>query len=409
MGYSDVRRQDVLNAIARCDNMGRTAFLAHYGFHPAREYVLVHGSGEYDSKAIVGVAHEFLDGKVLASDQFSGGRATVGRHLESLGFLVRSKEPHAAPEGDGGRRTPEQRERSRAKFTGQLRKLNRHHLGGRASRHQPLSLLWAIGRLAAGAPRMHAWVDFRREVGALLRAFGGEHAATPEYPFWHLHKTGFWEVDGVEATPGYKPRATRFDELRPSAGFTEETFQLLRADTALRTRAVNILLAEYLDDIVDRSPLLVAVGLADQETAAGSVSDNGTSEPAGRRSTTRSVIIRNSVLVREVKALHDDRCQLCGDRLRTAVGYYSEAAHIRGLGAPHHGPDELSNLLCLCPRCHILFDTFTIYIDEEETVRFIWDGHVLGTLRRNTNHSLDESHIEYHRAACAISVGDTLH
>ena len=38
---------------------GRHAFLARYGFGPAKEWVLVHGGKRYDSKAIVGAAHGF--------------------------------------------------------------------------------------------------------------------------------------------------------------------------------------------------------------------------------------------------------------------------------------------------------------------------------------------------------------
>ena len=44
---------------------------------------------EYDSKAIVGVAHGFLPGEQpLKAAEFSGGEATVGRLLRDLGFAV---------------------------------------------------------------------------------------------------------------------------------------------------------------------------------------------------------------------------------------------------------------------------------------------------------------------------------
>ena len=49
-----------------------------------------------------------------------------------------------------------------------------------------------------------------------------------------------------------------------------------------------------------------------------------------------------------VSELYDYRCQMCGTRLEGLAGPYAEAAHIRSLGKPHHGPDTLDNLLCLC-------------------------------------------------------------
>lgn len=46
----------VLQAVAECDRLGRDRFLSVHGFHRARDYLLVVGGREYDSKAIVGLA-----------------------------------------------------------------------------------------------------------------------------------------------------------------------------------------------------------------------------------------------------------------------------------------------------------------------------------------------------------------
>jgi hypothetical protein len=35
---------------------------------------------------------------------------------------------------------------------------------------------------------------------------------------------------------------------------------------------------------------------------------------------------------------------------------YSEAHHLRRLGAPHDGPDEQASLICVCPTCHVQLD-----------------------------------------------------
>ena len=81
----------VLAAIAEFDRLGRTAFLAKFGFGRSRDYMLRSAAGAlYDSKAIAGAAHVFQHpdiGPLLQSD-FSGGERTVERKLRDLGFEV---------------------------------------------------------------------------------------------------------------------------------------------------------------------------------------------------------------------------------------------------------------------------------------------------------------------------------
>lgn len=89
MAFKDITYGAVIEAIKEYDRLGQDEFLSEYGFHRAREYVLVHNGKSYDSKAIVGVAHGYLPGQEpLASTKFSGGEATMGRLLRGLGFTV---------------------------------------------------------------------------------------------------------------------------------------------------------------------------------------------------------------------------------------------------------------------------------------------------------------------------------
>jgi len=90
MSLADLTRPAVLAAIEEHDRLGREDFLRRYGFGPARDYRLLFDGREYDSKAIVGVAHQFIaPGAVaLTPAEFSGGRDTVKRTLERLGFVV---------------------------------------------------------------------------------------------------------------------------------------------------------------------------------------------------------------------------------------------------------------------------------------------------------------------------------
>ena len=93
MGLSDLTdRSAVLEALAEYDGLGREAFLARYGFGPARSYFVVHNGKLYDSKPIAGVAvgKQFPVFGPLTPSDFSGGEATVQARLELLGFQVLS-------------------------------------------------------------------------------------------------------------------------------------------------------------------------------------------------------------------------------------------------------------------------------------------------------------------------------
>lgn len=173
MGLGDITYDDVIAATEEFRRLGRDNFLHRYGFGRARSYELLLDGFRYDSKAIAGVAHGHATGDFLSAGDFSGGAATVARRLRDLGFVVESGGP-----------TP-----NRAALLERLRKLKVSRGPGNPapSRHQPLTLLWAIARQAEERPRMTPWPQFRDEVGPLLVDFGLPNAkATPEYFFWHL-------------------------------------------------------------------------------------------------------------------------------------------------------------------------------------------------------------------------------
>lgn len=135
-------------------------------------------------------------------------------------------------------------------------------------------------------------------------------------------------------------------------------------------------------------------------TSDKSVDSDSASEPpisAARASTVIQRIIRTTKIAREVKLWHDHRCQVCGLRLETATGPYAEAAHIQGLGRPHNGPDVHSNILCLCPNHHILFDAGAIVVEDDGTVLDTTAGVRLGQLRRARYHVIEPHYLKYHR------------
>lgn len=119
-----------------------------------------------------------------------------------------------------------------------------------------------------------------------------------------------------------------------------------------------------------------------------------------RRRAERSEQVRDRKLSAQLKRLYDNSCQFCGTRLQVAdTRFYSEAAHIKGLGEPHNGPDVTSNMLVLCPNHHIQFDRGILGLEKAGSDYHIWskaDGDPLQGKKIELKHSLGEEYIQYH-------------
>jgi putative restriction endonuclease len=127
-------------------------------------------------------------------------------------------------------------------------------------------------------------------------------------------------------------------------------------------------------------------------TRTDTISENATVYPAERRETTILRLVRDTAQARRIKALYDFRCQICGARLEGLAGPYAEAAHIRPLGAPHHGPDTADNILCLCPNHHVLLDHGGVGIREDLSLL-----GAQGRLTVHPQHRINEGHLRYRR------------
>jgi len=111
-----------------------------------------------------------------------------------------------------------------------------------------------------------------------------------------------------------------------------------------------------------------------------------------RTQVTTSRIIRSSAIGNYVKRLYDYTCQISGVQLDTPNGRYAEACHIQPVGRPHNGPDDVSNVLCLSPNMHVLFDLGAISINDDLTLIGIE-----GILNIRDEHDLSQEAIRYHR------------
>jgi hypothetical protein len=81
----------IRRAIAEFDAIGRDAFLAKYGFGRSSGYMVEVDGRLYDSKPLLGAAHQWAspDGLPLPHHAFDGGMSQSVKVLERLGFTVR--------------------------------------------------------------------------------------------------------------------------------------------------------------------------------------------------------------------------------------------------------------------------------------------------------------------------------
>jgi len=106
--------------------------------------------------------------------------------------------------------------------------------------------------------------------------------------------------------------------------------------------------------------------------------------------------VRNVKIAEKIKKIYDYKCQVCNEYLATPTGGVAIAAHIKGIGKPHEGPDVLENLLCLCPNHHDQFDRFGFYINPENKEIMGLDGLKGKVISTSKQHKIDSVFLEYH-------------
>jgi 5-methylcytosine-specific restriction protein A len=360
MALKDISRRAVLRAIEEYDRLGQDDFLESYGFDRARQYLLVYEGKRYDSKAIVGAAHGFLQGeRPLASSEFSGGTATVGRLLRRLGFTVQVGEALTAD-----------------RLAALLSKLQVYRRDGLPALYQPITLLWAFGRAFDDEPRLISWTDTRQQVSDLFdrhgRPWEGDRVY---YPIAALHGAGLWELDAV---PGTVPSAHGdsvperwFDEHQPRGGLTEPVHNLVRDSPEARSTAVRVLVDTYFLD-ADATEVLAELGLLGPVDASPVEASFAALSSAyihlcsrsdifwrnrdiGRAERITTSLIRSKDARRAVLLRSRGRCEnpcCAGDvQDRTDRGEpILEIDHVHDLALG--GADHPAQMIALCPNCH---------------------------------------------------------
>ena len=389
MGIGELSQpQAVISAMAECDQRGRQAFLQEHHFGPRIKYFIQYEGRLYPAKAIAAVAYgyEFPDKGSLTNGQLSGGEAAANAVLRGLGFVIVAL-PNAErvapfPFGELPGIPPGTAFKNREALhdAGVHRQLQGGITGLPAYGAESIVLSggyeddedhgdWIVytgqggqlngrhvedQRLVAGnAALVTSMVN-----GLPVRVIRASTHKSSQSPAAGLLYSGLFAVEDYWSEPGL-------------AGFLVWRYRL---------RAIK----EPDPAVLDPSP------------------GNSASAPVGNATPGRAVtmtqrIVRSSQVADFVKRAHNFACQVCGVRIPTPTGAFAEAAHIRALGRPHGGPDETSNVLCLCPNHHVQFDLGVIVINDDFTVLDLSTGQLKGSLRRLPEHDIAVEHIRYHR------------
>ena len=154
-----------------------------------------------------------------------------------------------------------------------LRALGNLHMqdadDGLPKRHQPLTLLWAIGKARQGEDRLTPWPVARTQIEHLISMFGRPTDRPNAYlPFLALARTDLWELTAKPppAGPGRGPDARRAwlaDATPPvKGGLSRPVYNLMTTNTEAAMAVVARLLGAHFEDI-DADTLLEAAGLSD--------------------------------------------------------------------------------------------------------------------------------------------------
>ncbi|XVQ10883.1 hypothetical protein ACQP1W_51735 [Spirillospora sp. CA-255316] len=358
MDLSPITREAVLDAIAECDRLGRDRFLEEYGFDPARRYLLHYNGVDYDSKAIVGVAYRSVAGRPLSAREFSGGRQTVGRLLTRLGFEVIIDEPLP----------PFQR------LMEQLKGLRVASTADGPARHQPITLLWAMGRAAHHDPRLVSWDAAHVELRGLLREYGQPSSRPrPEFPILALARTDLWELKGhTGAVPAAHGEPLGWmEEHNPHSGLSPWAYELAASSEEVRAETIADFGQRFFDGAIPQA-LLNDVGLQPAHTSRPTRQDlsdfeayrrlcrsveaaeaRGDHDRTGRTTSERPV--RSAHAVQAVVLRSRGRCEnpLCtGQPNDVTDGGESilEVDHVEDRA--NWGRDHPIQMIALCPNCH---------------------------------------------------------
>ena len=109
-------------------------------------------------------------------------------------------------------------------------------------------------------------------------------------------------------------------------------------------------------------------------------------------------ILRDSVIVKDLKNIYNNSCQICNKQINLRASMYSEAHHLQPLGKKkHNGPDIKENLIILCPNHHAEFDFGAIALNPKTlSIEHCNPNDEFMGEKLILKHPIDDKYIEYH-------------
>jgi putative restriction endonuclease len=220
--------------------------------------------------------------------------------------------------------------------------------------HKPLLLLYTLGRLSRGEPRLVSYAEVKEDLRKLLIEFGPYRKVHyPSYPFVKLCNDGdFWQLEGNQVLNTTKDWSDReLTDNHTFGGFTEEVYTVLKNDRKLLHELARLILDQYFDDTLQQD-ILAQVGLDLEEAKY-----------------LRSPDFRDRVL-----RAYEYCCAVCGFNVRLGDTLIAvEAAHIKW--HCYGGPDREENGIALCSLHHKLFDKGVFTLNESFILRVAENAH----------------------------------
>jgi len=192
------------------------------------------------------------------------------------------------------------------------------------------------------------------------------------------------------------------EEFSPAAGFRYDGLYMV-ADYWTETGQDGYRIYRYRLEAIpgeaswSGEPLSAGESVAVTEVVTGTKEPPAGNENPGTQVSTNGTVQRDPAVAQWVKDLYGNACQMCGITVRTPAGTCSEASHIQALGRPHNGPDVVGNVLCLCPNCHVAFDSGAYWLTDSLEIFHFQDGYS-GTLKVHPEHKIALECVAQHRA-----------
>lgn len=167
-----------------------------------------------------------------------------------------------------------------------------------AKRHQPLTLLWAIGRARQGQPRLIPWPEARAGVGQLIDDHGrATDRRNPHLPFLALSDSGLWELTEHPPRGLASNRRLRWlNNTKPivRGGLTEQVSRLFAVSEDAAVQAVGALLTDHFDT-EEWDGILTATGLTNLASALRSSPARPSSRRPGRSGRIADAVLRAAI------------------------------------------------------------------------------------------------------------------